>query len=390
MKKVVFVCGTFDPQGGKQSSIGEMLYSGFTAKEFCEGLEPFECFYSNGGTMADLEHAAHKAAGAHAVIWLANVPNDHPKNCVRSIKVLNPKCVLVTSKRSVEKAYSLPAVVQHALDLHSNLFILFTALSNGPKGTYRAELYDPLGNLYFTGSSQSEFTLLGAALNLRISYLLSLQRMGTVKAGGSCPDITPDEPEFIAYVRSMAQQFAALIPSPGEIKRFVGNASFRCSYGFPAVRNDRAIYVSRRNVDKQNITMGDFVPIIGETDGSLLYCGDHKPSVDAPIQLRVFDLYPNIKYMIHGHVYLEGTPITSSVLPCGALLEANEVWLHFPEHDQEAFALNLRGHGFIAGATSVQELSDLTRGMRGRPMPENQLQWVMGEVDRKRHIDRLQ
>lgn len=380
MKKIVFVCGTFNTEGGKASSIGAQLYTGFTAKAFCDRLQEFEVSYSNGGTMADLEHAAHKAADAHVVIWLANVPNEHPKNCVRSIKVVNPTCVLVTSKRSVEKAYSIPAVVQHALSLHSNLVILFTGLANQGKGQYKAQLLDPLGNLFWEGVSTTDFHELGAALNLRVSYLLSLRRMGTVRAMGSCPEAIPDEQDFLQFVRESAQKFAELIPSPNEINRFVGNASFRCAHGFPALRDERAIYVSRRNVGKIGMNMSDFAPIIGETDGTFVYCGDHKPSVDAPIQVRLFELYPNIRYMLHGHVYLHDASTTSTVLPCGALLEANEVWEHFPEPDQEAFALNLRGHGFIAGATKLDELRALVTNIRARPMLENQLSWVQNQL----------
>lgn len=380
MKKVLFVCGTFDENGGKRSSIGDQLHIGFTAKALCPELEEFDVTLYNGGTMATLEHAAHKAASAHAVIWLANVPADHPKKFVRSIKVINPTCVLVTSKRSVEKGYSIPAVVQHALGLHSNLIILFTALANEARGKYRAQLLDPLGNLFWQGTNTKEFQELGATLNLRVSYLLSLQRMGTIKAMGSCPEKNPEENDFLSFVRSSAATFAELIPSPDEITRFVGNASFRCAHGFPAFKDNRAIFVSRRNVDKQGIRMADFVPIIGEHEGKLLYCGDHKPSVDAPVQCRLFHLYPNIRYMIHGHVYLGGAPTTSAVLPCGALLEANEVWEHFPEDDQEAFAINLRGHGFIAGADDVDTLRQIVTGLVARPMLESQLKWVHDQL----------
>lgn len=381
MKKVVFVCGTFDANGGKPSGVGAELFAGFTAKALCSALTEYDITFINGGAISDLELAAHKAASANVVIWLANVPNDHPKNCVRSIKVVNPTCVLVTSKRSVEKGYSIPAVVQHALALHANLVILFTALNDKLKGQYRAQLLDPLGNLYWEGSNQKEFHELGAALNLRVSYLLSLRRVGTVKAIGSCPETIPQEDDFLAFVRSAATQFAVMIPSPGEVTRFVGNAAFRCSYGFPAFKGgERTVFVSRRNVDKKGITITDFVPIIGESEGKLLYCGDQKPSVDAPIQVRLFELYPNIRYMIHGHVYLRDTPITDTVLPCGALLEANEVWEHFPEADQDSFAINLRGHGFIAGAEDVATLRTLTTGLMPRPMLENQLVWIRNEL----------
>lgn len=37
-------------------------------------------------------------------------------------------------------------------------------------------------------------------------------------------------------------------------------------------------------------------------EGQLLYyCGDDKPSVNTPIQVRLYEALPNIKYMIHSH-----------------------------------------------------------------------------------------
>ena len=384
MKNIVFVCGTFNKDGGKASSIGQQLYLGFMSNMLNPNLRQYDCFFMNGGSLADLELAAHKAMSAHAVVWLANVPNEQPKNCVKAIKVVNQRCVLVTSKRSVEKQYSLPAVVQHALGLHANLVIMFEPfhdLGGSDKKHYRATLLDPLGNQYYQATHHAEYLALGAVLNLRVGYLLDLRRVGTTKAIGSCPEGQPDEPEFLDLVHRSAERFAQLIPSPEPVSRFVGNAAFRCTHGFPAVRSiasANTFYVSRRNVDKAIAKLSDFVPVIDETsEGNLLYCGDFKPSVDAPIQAKLFQLYPNIRYMLHGHVYLSLVPHTDTVLPCGALLEVDEVWRHYADHDCNAFALNLRGHGFLAGARTVARLEELVAParMKARPMPEDQSEW---------------
>lgn len=334
--------------------------------------------------MLDLQAASEEAATANVVIWMANIPNEHPKNCVRSIKVVNPTCVLVTSKRAVEKNYALPSVIQHALALHSNLVVLFTPHPTQPQGRYRAQLLDPLGNLYSTASDFEGFKELGTALSLRVSYLSSLRRKGSEKAIGSCPETQPDEPEFLELVRESAETFGKMLPAPDSTSRFVGNAAFRCSHGFPALRNNQTIYVSRRNVDKRTIGMDAFVPIIGESGDKLLYCGSYKPSVDAPIQRCLFGLYHNIKYMLHGHVYLRDAPKTTTVLPCGALREVTEIWQHFPEHDREAVAINLNGHGFVAGAASVEGLKRVMLPFVERPFPEDQSSWINDRLNEAR------
>lgn len=383
LPKIVFVCGTFNDKGGKASSLGGLLYSSFIAP--ASPLEPGgNVFHLNGGTLEDLEAAYEHATKANVVIWMPNVPNDHPKSLVRSIKIVNRECVLVTSKRVVEKDYSFPAIIQHALALHSNLVLVFRKHA-AYNDRYAVELIDPLGNTYGQAKSLNEVISIGARLRLRVDYLSSLRRIGSVKAVGSCPETEPEESEFMEVVQTAAARFAELIPSPVPVTRFVGNAAFRCSFGFPAFRktNDR-FYVSRRNVDKTIATIRDFVPVLGESDGKLVYCGDHKPSVDAPIQGALFALYPKIKYILHGHVYLAVEPWTSSVIPCGALNEVQEVWEHFPDHEANYFAINLRGHGFIAGATEPSRLGSLLPKYYARPAPEDQTAWIDRQVDKAR------
>ena len=63
--------------------------------------------------------------------------------------------------------------------------------------------------------------------------------------------------------------------------------------------------VSRRNVDKTTMSASDFVLVTGN-ESKVEYFGDVKPSVDAPIQIRLFNYYEGVCYMVHGHVYGRG------------------------------------------------------------------------------------
>lgn len=373
--KIVFVCGSFDSQGGKRSTIGHLLHTGFSSTASVVH-ESHNLYYVNGGHTDELEVAYHRASKAQIVVWFPNVPNDHPKNLVRSLKVVNPTCVLVTSKRVVEKDYSFPAIIQHALALHSNLVVVFNKHLERSHH-YEASLIDPLGNLYSHAASHNEMIELGANLRTRVDYLCSLQRVMSQQALGHCLTETPKEDEFLDVVRDAAARFAELIPSPTPVTRFVGNAAFRCSHGFPAVRGkDSTFYVSRRNVDKTIASMEDFVPVVGKTGNVLLFYGQYKPSVDAPIQAGLFELYPKIRYMLHGHVYVKGASSTVEVIPCGALNEVNEIWRLFPANEITEFVVNLRGHGFLAGADTPEKLARLHPHYIARPVPEDQRAWL--------------
>ncbi len=50
--------------------------------------------------------------------------------------------------------------------------------------------------------------------------------------------------------------------------------------------------------------------------------------------------------MVHSHVYIEDVKFTKHVIPCGAIEEADEIFL-IGEKDTNDFAVNLLGHGSI-------------------------------------------
>jgi hypothetical protein len=89
----LFVAGTFDDYGGKSSKI---------AKQIFESAEPPNADYYNGGFFKEISDIIEEIEKYKLIYWFANVPNDKPK-LVREIKRRNKTCILVTSKRNVEK-----------------------------------------------------------------------------------------------------------------------------------------------------------------------------------------------------------------------------------------------------------------------------------------------
>jgi hypothetical protein len=191
----------------------------------------------------------------------------------------------------------------------------------------------------------------------------------------------PYEQEFINIVRKHAETFYTIFNPGKDVKRFLGNASLRpvlsidstrCMRGMPSFKKENVTFVSQRNIDKQFVDIEHFVPCYME-DGALYYCGDNKPSVDAPIQMRLYNALPNIKYMIHSHCYIDGAVFTNKPIPCGAIEEVDEV-LNLIDNtyglrELDYYAINLKGHGSLLMASDVSLLHDVQ--YVGRVLPES-------------------
>ena len=102
------------------------------------------------------------------------------------------------------------------------------------------------------------------------------------------------------------------MPTTCKTERFIGNASIRpalppqvghCGKGMPSFRGTGdLIFVSKHNINKQFAELNHFVPVYMD-DNKLMYCGNDKPSVDTPVQIRLYQALPNINYMIHSCCY---------------------------------------------------------------------------------------
>jgi len=349
-KNILFIGGTFDSEGGKNSKLASQLFYSLDQSQ--------NNTYYNGGNFSVLEQILTQIPTVDTVYWFANVPNEYPK-LVKDIKTINPHIYLITSKRNIEKKYSFGDLVYHALGNKSNLLLEITEQN----AQYKGSILDPLGNVF--ADNTADFSLLGKVLEHRLNELRSYTRMESTSIGPALE--IPPHPLFFNLVQQYGGKFHELLhTSPNAINRFLGNASFRCERGFPSFRNHNMIYVSQRNIDKRFISKEGFVAV--EPELPLIYYGDKKPSVDTPIQVKLYQYYSQVNYILHGHVYIKDAPFTSSIIPCGALEEADEIFGLYPNKNKVNFAVNLRGHGSLILVDSPKKMADLN--YFARPAPE--------------------
>lgn len=345
MKDFALVGGDFSDTP-KKSGLVDLLYRslGRTA------------YYCNGGRVEDIPTILEEIGHYPVILWFPNISNEVEK--MRNIKELYPHACLVTSKRNDDKKYSLHFLVNHALNLHANLCIEFV-----PGRPVQARLFDPLGNVWCDYTD--DIPKLALHLSNRIDALMVMTRQSSIHVGDSIN--VPDNDEFFELVKGYAEVFHELVDPEKEVERFLGNTSFRCDKGFPSFRDDSLVFMSRRNIDKSYIDRNGFVGT-KFSDGKTCYYGDRKPSVDTPIQVRLYQEYPNINFMIHSHCYIKDAPFTRRPIPCGALEEVDEILEAVPDRGTTLVYLNLVGHGSLVMSKGLDGLRDIP--YITRPVPE--------------------
>ena len=364
--QMLIVGGTFDHDGGKPSGLVRSIEKSIREKT------TFDVTTVNGGWVEDLhDEILPSVLGYDIVLWFANVSNDEVK--LRDVKSINPKCILITSKRNDGGKYTFAELISRALAIKANLTIEF---SKDPDGLFNMMLFDPLGNVFYDGFTVDEMC---TKLLDRAKQLLMFTRVPSVQDTSEAPTV-PEETDFFNFAHNCADIFHNLIRPAKGTERFLGNMSFRCQNGFPSFRGENGIiYVSRRNVDKSDIGAASFVPTYLDDTNTVKYFGDNKPSVDTPVQLRLYKYFPWANYMLHAHCYVDIQEMpdimafsTTQPIPCGALEEVEEIleryvfwddlWKSY--HNGETprlLAINLVGHGCILIAKDVAIFKELQK-----------------------------
>lgn len=315
----------------------------------------------NGGRYDKLEDIIKSASSYDIVFWWANVDNSLPK--IRNVKEIAPHTILINSKRDDEDKYSFQELIQRSLAAKANLTWKFKKIADK---TFETTIFDPLGSVWYLGTD------LDAAIKVCMDRLIFLKRMTrqpSIKTDKI--NIIPDEQDFVDVVRKYAAEFQKYMDSSVKTKRFIGNASLRlikpfsdsrCGKGMPSFRGtDNIIFVSKRNIDKQFITLDNFVPVYMDND-KLMYCGEDKPSVDTPVQIRLYKELDHINYMLHSHCYIKNAPFTHEAIPCGAIEEFDEVMKLIQEqkidNHRNQYFVNLIGHGSIIMWNNMQQFHE--------------------------------
>ena len=258
METILIVGGTFDNNGGKPSSLVNKVVEEMS-------LDDVKVEVKNGGYYDELILILNSTINYKYVIWWANVPNDLPK--IRNVKEINPKCILVTSKRNDNNQYGFAELINRALSAKANLCVEFSKWND----IFAMRVFDPLGNSWYHGYSILDMSRI---LVKRMQFLAGITRQGCLSATGDVK--IPEETDFFEIVKHYADIFHELIQPEKGVTRFLGNSSFRCQRGFPSFRKGDKIFVSRRNIDKRYIDKDGFVPVKMD-DSVLWYYGENKP-----------------------------------------------------------------------------------------------------------------
>lgn len=366
MRYALAVGGTWDDQGGRPSKLFAQLVEGFRIA--INETHNTNVLTYNGGSLDKL-HELLEIEELGAVLWMPDVSNDEPEKLIENIKKDYPFPVtLIGSKRLDGRDIGIPEVIDRMLKVKMNLCLVIDRYGD----KFRGRIFDPLGNVFGDGL---DFGKLGEQLGFRTAFLSNVLRVRSDSWGhAKWADEAAQQcdPMFFRFIQEYAAVFDSLVPRPKNVSRFLGNAAFRCTHGFPAYYRDGVIFVSRRNVDKNGIGPSDFVPVkpFRHFDDRVLYFGEDKPSVDTPVNLLLFHQYPQIRYLIHGHVYVEDAPFTSKPVPCGALEEFEEIRDCLQQHEEvtDNFSVNLRGHGCIIAGAEVSHLEGFE--FYARPLEE--------------------
>ena len=351
--KILFVGGNWNHNGGRGSKIVSL---------FASELKDVKLY--NGGNYNELNDIIKSVINYDIVIWWANVDNNLEK--IRNVKDINYKTMLVTSKRNIDNKYSFQDLLQRSLDLKANLTVEFSKKNN----LYYMRLFDPLGNVWYKGTDIKECSIY---LLDRLNFIKNITRRSTIRDNSTnLPNQIIKEEQFLNIVREYANKFSQVSFDKINVKRFLGNASFRCLKGFPSFKKDKYIYVSKRNVNKEFISINDFV-LVYLDDDKVYYCGDNKPSVDTQVQVNLYKNLSNINYMIHSHCYINNAPFTEVALPCGSLEEVDEILKTIKKYynndlNRNFYLINLLGHGSIMMSSDVSKLNNID--IVGRNIPE--------------------
>ena len=72
--------------------------------------------------------------------------------------------------------------------------------------------------------------------------------------------------------------------------------------------------------------------------------------------------------MVHGHVYIEGAPMTRHKVPCGFLEEVIDILEVIKDKNTKEFSINLLGHGCLIACNDLAYFDTIK--LKARPFTE--------------------
>jgi len=300
----------------------------------------------NGGSISDIKEISTNLDEYDLIIWAPNISNEvekvYPKKTTGS--------VLICSK-VLRENIGFGDAIARIFKMNANAVI---AINNDCK-PFKFTLIDALGNVW---CDTNNIDTLAISINNLYSWTKDSIRLKSTNS-------IFGENELIKIDLSSLCETVKLIADKVENERggrYFGNVSTRCGKLFPSMRLEHDIVlISGRNVSKERITPDDFV-YTKLVNGNVLFHGERKPSVDTPIQLKLYEHFKKINFLIHGHAYIKDALTTENYFPCGDLREFEEIRLTLSKYTNN-IVLNLKNHGFLIGSSDLDQLKILVSNL---------------------------
>jgi len=289
----------------------------------------------NGGTYMDLEDVAKRIPEYDLVIWMPNINNSYDDISFHK-KV---GAVVVVSKAIRDDSRTRGDAVSRIFKYHGNAVI---AIKYDER--FEFTLIDALNNDWAKSENIEDISI---GIKKLYSWTKGAKREGTMRKIDNLD-------KLITINKSVSSKVMKIQG------RFFGNLSTRCAALFPSKRESSGYFVSGRNTDKEQLKRSDMVECVLSND-KIMYFGERKPSVDTPVQVALYEIFPKINYMIHGHNFVKGVPSTENYFPCGDKREIPEIVKLIG--DSTYGVINLKNHGFLVYAQYLGELEELCNNL---------------------------
>jgi hypothetical protein len=353
---------------GEESSVVNKLRTALLKHGDNSSLKNPEGMFSgstliNGGNLNFLRRIPELLGDV--TLWMPDIDNEMEK----IYPVKKRSSILICSK-VLREGRDLSDAVGRIFKMHGNAVIAITPVKDSK---FSFTLLDALGNIW---SDTDNIDQLAKDIIKFLDWMQEVERVGSVCEHGEINVVSPyDQYQKLKVFCDINTKVADKVENCNDT-RYFGNCSTRCSQLFPTLRTDvhSRIHVSRRNSNKLRLTPTDMlVAEVLDDKGTVKYYGNTevKPSVDTPVQLQLYKLFPEINYMIHGHAYVDEAPFTEEYYPCGDL---REVWGALRQiKDVGCGAVNLKNHGFLIYAKTIgalQNFIDEKLSFKSKPIGE--------------------
>ena len=346
--KIMFVGGTFGKERGIPSGI---------AVKFIQALTKMENsgFFTlrNGGRYDELNGLLDMAENHDVVFWWPKIEEGMPE--IPNVKERAPHVVLVTLQQDDNDEYSFETLMAQSADKKASLTFKFKRnITTTTNHFFHISVFDAHGCVWYEGDDVQ------SALHMSLIRLQFLVDTAINKLYWSDVSAKSVMALYDEWLKNNASQFTDVITDYAarfEKYQFLGCASMR-----PQIYGSGYVFVTEHDVDEKSFSSNSFVPVY--SDKVKLYCcGDRKPANGASTELVLYNLLPNINYMIYSCCYIEDAPFVTPCMPIGAAGMADEICDTLAREnaslDCGLYMINLNGRGSLVMSKDVEGLKNI-------------------------------